>query len=220
MLELTPHDQRRVDAAVQEGLPVAVWRLAGELKVVALGVSVEPHLIGRAGTAKVRLRDQTVSASHAVIEVASPGDVYVSDSGSLNGTILNGVRVRRRARLKDGSALRCGVEWVLVRLPRSGEATITVLEADGVALTDLPRRRLEVLWWLCEPMTQRDRPEPASRPDLCAGLGIGASALGEHLRAAADALGVLPGDGMRLRLANRAIQLGIGAWERPTGSNR
>ncbi|HXB66004.1 MAG TPA: FHA domain-containing protein [Solirubrobacteraceae bacterium] len=220
MLDLARFDQRRVDAKVREGLPVAVWRSSDELKMVSLEVSVEPHLIGRAGTATVRLRDRTVSSSHAVIEVASPADVYVNDSGSLNGTFLNGVRVHRRVRLKDGSALRCGVEWVLIRLPMNGEATVAVRDGEGVTLADLPRRRLEVLWWLCEPMTQRGRPEPASRADLCAGLGIVPSTLGEHLRGAAEALGVLPGEGMRLRLANRAIQLGIGVWERPSGSNR
>lgn len=220
MLDLTRSDQHRVDAKVQEGLPIAVWRSADELEVVSLEVSGEPHLIGRADTATVRLRDRTVSSSHAVLEVASPVDVYVNDSGSLNGTFLNGARVRRRVRLKDGSALRCGVEWVFVRLPMNGEATVAVQDGDGVTLTDLPKRRLEVLWWLCQPMTQRGRAEPASRADLCTGLGIVPSTLGEHLRGAADALGVSPGDGMRLRLANRAIQLGIGAWERPSGSTR
>ncbi len=199
---------------------MAVWQAAGDLKVVSLEVSVEPHLIGRAGTATIRLGDRTVSSSHAIIEVASAVDVYLNDGGSLNGTFLNGVRVRRRVRLKDGSAFRCGVEWVLVRLPMNGEATVAVHDVDHATLADLPRRRLEVLWWLCEPMTQRSRAEPASRADLCDGLEIVPSTLGEHLRGAADALGVSPGDGMRLRLANRAIQLGIGAWERPGGSTR
>ena len=218
MLKLSSTERHRLDATAQRGLPVVAWRRRRDLETVVLPVSSTPYVLGRAATAAICLADRTVSASHALLEVASPEDVYVVDNDSLNGTYVNGVRIRRRARLKDGAMLKLGVGWLLVRLANAGAGTATVHPGGG--LESLPPRRFEVLWWLCEPMTQRDRPEPASRTDLCTGLAMSASTLGEHLRGAADSLGVAPGDGMRLRLAQRAIRLGIAAWERPSGSTR
>jgi len=218
VLKLTDREQRQLDALTRGGLPVLAWREHRELQTATLRVSRVPYLIGRAASANVRLSDDTVSASHALLEIASPEDVYVTDNGSTNGTYVNGTRIRRRVRLRDGAVLRLGSEWLLVRLAKDGAGTVAV--EQGGTLEDLPPRRFEVLWWLCEPITQRDRPEPASRADLCIGLNMSASTLGEHLRGAADVLGASPGEGMRLRLARRAVQLGIGAWERPTGSTR
>jgi hypothetical protein len=218
MLKLSTVERHRLDATAQKGLPVVAWRGKRDLETVVLPVSSIPYVLGRAATATICLTDRTVSASHALLEVASPEDVYVVDNGSLNGTYVNGIRIRRRVRLKDGAMLKLGVEWLLVRHANAGAGTAAV--CPGGELEALPPRRFEVLWWLCEPMTQRDRPEPANRADLCAGLAMSASTLGEHLRGAADSLGVAPGEGMRLRLAQRAIRLGIAAWERPSGSTQ
>ncbi len=218
VLKLSSVERHRLDALAKRGLPVVAWRGNRDLEALVLAVSSTPYVLGRASTAAISLADRTVSGSHALLEVASPEDVYVVDNGSLNGTYVNGVRIRRRARLKDGATLKLGVEWLLIRLANTGTGTAAVQPGRG--LEALSPRRFEVLWWLCEPMTQRDRPEPASRSDLCAGLAMSPSTLGEHLRGAADALEVAPGEGMRLRLAQRAIRLGIAAWEKPSGPTR
>jgi hypothetical protein len=213
VLKLTRSEQQQVDTLTQTGLPVLAWRPQHMLQTVVLQASTTPYLVGRAASATIRLPHATVSASHAVLDVPSPLDVYVTDKDSLNGTFVNGVRLRRRARLKDGAVLRLGAEWLLVRVVKGSQATVPVFA--GGTLEDLSPRRFEVLWWLCEPMTQRDQAEPARRDDLCVGLEVAASTLGEHLQRAAETLGVPAGEGMRLRLAQRAMQLGIGSWPMP-----
>ncbi len=62
--------------------------------------------IGRDPESDIFLNDMTVSRTHAVIE-ASGGSVHVTDSGSLNGTYLNGDIVES-ATLADGDVVQIG----------------------------------------------------------------------------------------------------------------
>lgn len=63
-------------------------------------------LVGRDPSADIFLNDITVSREHAVLDVR-PGEVDVSDAGSLNGTYVNGVSVDR-AVLRNGDQLQVG----------------------------------------------------------------------------------------------------------------
>jgi len=64
-------------------------------------------VIGRGEEADVSLDDQEVSRKHAMIEIHSRDQVYISDLASQNGVWLNGMRVRT-TRLIHGDLLRLG----------------------------------------------------------------------------------------------------------------
>jgi len=62
--------------------------------------------VGRDPESDIFLNDMTVSRSHAVLECSADG-VTVRDTGSLNGTYVNG-RVVESAKLADGDVLQIG----------------------------------------------------------------------------------------------------------------
>lgn len=63
--------------------------------------------IGRDAGNDVVVNDDAASARHAVIELAE-GSWWVEDQGSTNGTVLNGARLSRRERLRDGDIVDVG----------------------------------------------------------------------------------------------------------------
>jgi pSer/pThr/pTyr-binding forkhead associated (FHA) protein len=65
-------------------------------------------VVGRGEESEIAIEDDTVSASHARLELDATGQrVSVTDLGSSNGTFLNGSRVSS-ARAKAGDLLRFG----------------------------------------------------------------------------------------------------------------
>lgn len=64
--------------------------------------------IGRGAENAIRLdEDSTVSSRHAVLDSRSDG-VWVEDSGSTNGTFVNGARVTSARLLQPGDVVRIG----------------------------------------------------------------------------------------------------------------
>lgn len=63
--------------------------------------------IGKLASSHLRLDHESVSRMHAVIEVASPDEVYVVDLGSVSGTTRNGARINK-ARIAPGDVLGFG----------------------------------------------------------------------------------------------------------------
>ena len=63
--------------------------------------------IGRDAGNEVVINDDAVSARHAVVEL-NDETWWVSDQGSTNGTLLNGSRVTRPERLRDGDVIDVG----------------------------------------------------------------------------------------------------------------
>lgn len=64
--------------------------------------------IGRGAENAIRLdEDTTVSSRHAVLDSRSDG-VWVEDSGSTNGTFVNGARVTSARLLQPGDVVRIG----------------------------------------------------------------------------------------------------------------
>ncbi len=61
----------------------------------------------------IRLGARNVSRRHARFTVVD-GNPFVEDPGSLNGTFVNGVRLRGRRRLRDGDVVRIGDHTLLV----------------------------------------------------------------------------------------------------------
>ena len=67
-----------------------------------------PVTIGRGAQNTIELRgDQFASAAHARVEPRADG-VWLEDTGSTNGTFVNGVKVDGRRRLAPGDVIRVG----------------------------------------------------------------------------------------------------------------
>ena len=67
--------------------------------------------IGRGLQTDVRINDEGISRTHAVVEAAS-GVYYLSDAGSTNGTFANGEKVDRHP-LREGDRIQIGASSVL-----------------------------------------------------------------------------------------------------------
>src|SRR5919206_2309216 len=81
---------------------------------VALGA--EGLLIGRGEHCDVTLQDDAVSADH--LEIAPKGAaVMATDLDSRNGTLLNGERLERPRRLRNGDVVQIGRFRLEVALP-------------------------------------------------------------------------------------------------------
>ena len=74
------------------------FRVPIDKAVVSIGRSKRNHLV---------LADQWLSRHHAEIREES-GAFYIFDLDSRNGTLVNGVRINRRARLQDGDVVTLG----------------------------------------------------------------------------------------------------------------
>jgi diguanylate cyclase (GGDEF)-like protein len=67
--------------------------------------------IGRGLQTDVRINDEGISRTHAVVE-EDAGTYYLCDAGSTNGTFANGTRVERQA-LREGDKIQIGASSVL-----------------------------------------------------------------------------------------------------------
>ena len=110
--------------------PSAHYRLRGEVGGVSRSYAVWPgesSLGSRTGNTIV-LPVRGVSRQHAVLKCA-PGGLMLEDSGSRNGTRVNGVRVQR-TRLEPGDEIRLGP--VTLRLEQvDPEDTALAIAVDG-----------------------------------------------------------------------------------------
>jgi pSer/pThr/pTyr-binding forkhead associated (FHA) protein len=74
--------------------------------------------IGRSADSEIRIDDVSFSRVHAIISLEG-GEYRLMDAGSLNGTILNGVRLPTRGSvaLKSGDRIEIGSR-ILIFQPR------------------------------------------------------------------------------------------------------
>ncbi len=67
------------------------------------------YQVGRSAENSIHIPDKTVSRKHATVEVAASGDeVYITDTGSHNGTMINDVRIASRTEVKSGDRIAFG----------------------------------------------------------------------------------------------------------------
>ncbi len=96
-------------------------------------LAVAEAFIGRQGE-QVRLSDGTVSRQHARL-TRRDGNWHIEDVGSVNGTFVNGVRVRNPTRLHLGDQIRCG-RTLLVFGGGAEEVSLPVEMDDGGKFLD------------------------------------------------------------------------------------
>ena len=103
-----PIDEQKVISEIQssDGLKAMVLINRGENKGARFLITQEGASIGRAPSSSVFLDDVTVSRVHAVIEKLDSG-FSLKDSGSLNGTYVNGESVSE-VDLNSGDEIQIG----------------------------------------------------------------------------------------------------------------
>ena len=79
-----------------------------------IGVTKEEFLIGRGPDCDLRLAVPAVSRHHCLLRFRG-GEATLTDLGSVNGTFVNGQRVRSQAVLHDGDEIRLGPCTFLVQ---------------------------------------------------------------------------------------------------------
>lgn len=96
--------------------------------------------IGRGRRNDLVIPDDRVSRSHAIIHCHSPGEFWVVDLHSANGSLVNGRRLGRSARLKDEDQIKLGGHTFVFRQRRSTDGAetddrtaTTVIEAKTVS---------------------------------------------------------------------------------------
>src|SRR5688572_1340797 len=71
--------------------------------------------IGRGEDSEIVVDHPTVSRTHAWIE-SELGTYFISDTGSRNGTFVDGERINGRQRLRDGAKIRVGPARMIFRM--------------------------------------------------------------------------------------------------------
>lgn len=105
LLERADTETKTVIGALSEGVAMLV-ALIGPAKGSRYLLDLGETTIGRSPDSSISLDDVTVSRRHATIKRS--GDAYVLiDSGSLNGTYLNGA-VTSSAQLRHGDEIQIG----------------------------------------------------------------------------------------------------------------
>ncbi len=96
-----------IQGVIQGGLVYIITNLLGR-ESQTLFQSQRVWTIGRNREAALPLRDRALSRRHAVILYVPQEGFHLIDLNSMNGSFVNGVRIRQRQRLKDGDRLRMG----------------------------------------------------------------------------------------------------------------
>jgi DNA-binding winged helix-turn-helix (wHTH) protein len=102
----------------QSGSPAC--RLIWGAREIALQAG--SNILGRAGNAVAWIDHPSVSRHHAVIALDG-SEATIEDLQSKNGTLVQGVRVRRRQRLNDGDLIVLGRVPMIFRLYQAGTPT-------------------------------------------------------------------------------------------------
>jgi pSer/pThr/pTyr-binding forkhead associated (FHA) protein len=95
------------DRSLPPGREFILEYMTGKKKGRSLKLQKSRVTLGRADAADIPLEGDGVSRKHAMIEVHSRDQIYISDLASQNGTWLNGLRIRT-TRLLLGDTIRMG----------------------------------------------------------------------------------------------------------------
>lgn len=96
-----------IQGVIQGGLVYIITNLLSQ-ESQTLFQAQRVWTIGRNREAALPLRDRALSRRHAVILYVPQEGFYLVDLNSMNGSFVNGMRIRQRLRLKDGDRLRMG----------------------------------------------------------------------------------------------------------------
>jgi len=186
-----------------------IWITGGgaEPRSVAVG---ELTTVGRDPEAAICIDDEAVSWHHLEIE-GRGGVLMATDLDSRNGTALNGERLERPRRLRDGDVLTIADYRLEVSDSAPGRAGATVAASEpSVALSAEERATAAAL---VAPYRSEGAfaGRPATRAELAEALHVSERTAQRRLDALAAKLEI-PGDAGRERprlIAARVIELGL-----------
>jgi pSer/pThr/pTyr-binding forkhead associated (FHA) protein len=209
----TPAELKERLETDRDGRPYLIYRDdGGGQRLVVLGADAVRITLGRSADADVPVTwDREVSRHHATVERTVDGWSVVDDGRALNGTFVNGERIRGRRRLSDGDVVQIGETAIVFRDP-GRHLSVATLPAQAVPapvrVTDAQRR---VLVALCRPFGE-NRPfaAPPTNEQVAAELVLSVDAVKTHLRALFQRFGLegLPRAQKRAALIERAFQTG------------
>ena len=176
----------------------------------SISVGAGGVLIGRSEHCDVTLEDDAVSADH--LEIAPKGAaVMATDLDSRNGTLLNGERLERPRRLRDGDVIQVGRFRLEVALPPRRRRDSTVAAPRSlITLSDDERQvARELVAPYREPGVRAAR--PATRAEISEALHLSERTVQRRMDGLAQKLGV-PAEEKRERprqIAERVLELGL-----------
>jgi DNA-binding CsgD family transcriptional regulator len=162
--------------------------------------------IGRGAANDIPLDDPLASRLHAVLEDVRGGWV-VRDTGSTNGTYLNGRRVLGEAAVHPGDEIRVGETRLIFHSSDPGARDPSTIRAGQPP--HLTRREKEVLVLLCGKVFSGSVfTQPASIREIAESLFVTEAAVKQHLGRLYDKFDIHEGRDRRVHLANEAIRRG------------
>ncbi|MDQ4130541.1 MAG: FHA domain-containing protein [Actinomycetota bacterium] len=113
--------------AERQGAPFLAFRYPnGRQRLFILDESASRITVGRRSSADIWIDwDHEVSRLHAAFERVGDDWLLVDDGISSNGSFVNGERVTKRHRLRDGDTIRFGETLMTYRSPGQGDSKAT-----------------------------------------------------------------------------------------------
>ena len=148
---------------------------------------------------------------HAQLEPVGRDWSLIDDGISRNGSYVNGERLDRRRRLRDGDRLCFGETPVLFRAPDETESSSTAAVSVGQTDISLTETERKVLVALCRPLAGSAYAAPATNREIAAEVHLSVDAVKAHLRVVFERAGLadLPQNQKRARLAAVALVNGL-----------
>ena len=136
---LTHRSRRHASLAMRVPGPGRYLAVDDGPEVVLMALRTGMTRIGRSSSADVAFDDGGVSRRHAVVMTRTDGTAEVMDDGSLNGTFVNGERIRRQV-LHHGDVLTVGrrsLRYLEVKLGRADQPTQELAPGAGTAAAEV-----------------------------------------------------------------------------------
>src|SRR5215212_4726728 len=169
--------------------------------------------LGRRPEADVCLPwDPGISRLHAEL-IHRAGEWLIADDGlSQNGTLVNGMPVEGRRRLRDGDYITVGHTTLTFFDPRDAHTDVTLSEGSLQPIQTYSQQQQRVLRALCQPLLgEGEGVTPAPDEEIADALGLAPEVVARELEALARSFsfGDLPLAERRVRTAISALRSGL-----------
>jgi len=169
--------------------------------------------LGRRPEADVCLPwDPEISRVHAELLHRSGEWIVIDDGLSQNGTLVNGLPVEGRRRLRDGDYVTVGHTTLTFFDPRDAHTDVTLSEGSLQPIQTYSQQQQRVLRALCQPLLgDGEGVTPAPDEEIADALGLAPEVVARELEALARSFsfGDLPLAERRVRTAISALRSGL-----------